>query len=157
MKKIVLLFLLIGLSTIYGQQFKLQHATIRMWTSQSNSNQRGAEYRITLKALKKIKKISFSKILIGDRCFSIEAIVINNKESVSAQNLTIDKDNTVKILLNIKETLNEKGEWILNNETCTRSKNTDIQGKATIEYFSKNTISTFSIEDFDILPSIQYE
>lgn len=157
MKKLLLLLLLLGFSNIYGQHVKLQHATIRMWTSQSNPNQRGAEYRITLKTLKKIKGLSFSKILIGDRCFSIDAVMINNNETISAQNITIAKDNTIKILLNVKEILNDNGEWVLNNETCTKSTGADYQGKATIEYLVKNSSCTFSFADFEMLPTIQYE
>lgn len=157
MKRVIFFLLVICGSTVFGQHFKLQHATIRMWSSQSNVDQRGAEYRITLLTQKKVKNLTISKIWIAERCFTIEAVVMDNKEAVPAQNMNIAKEKTIKILVNVKEIRNEKGEWVLNSETCKKGSSADNQGKATIEYSVGGTPCTFSIADFEILPSIQYE
>lgn len=157
MKRVVFFLLFVCGSTVFGQHFKLQHATFRMWTSQSNVDQRGAEYRITLLTLKKVKNLTFSKIWIAERCFTIEAVVVDNKEAVPAQNMNIAKGKTIKILMNVKEIRNEKGEWVLNSELCENGSTADNQGKATIEYSVGGTRCTFSIADFEMLPSIQYQ
>lgn len=156
MKRFILLFLVVSSSFLYGQHFKVTHGTMRSWTSQSNSSQRGAEYRITIQALTKIKNVSISKIWISDKCYLIESLIIDEKNS-SSTNQTISKGANVKIYINAKEVLNTNGVWELNNDECPGVPTTHIDAKLSIEYTVKGKPCVLSIKDVEPITPIQFD
>lgn len=156
MKRFILLFLVVSSTVVYGQHFKLTHGTVRSWTSQSNTSQRGAEYRITIQALAKIKNVSISKIWIFDKCYLIESLIIDEKNT-SSTNLNISKGANVKIYINVKEVLNANGIWKLNNDDCPGMPSTHKDAKLSIEYTVKGKPSVLSIKDIEPITPIQFD
>lgn len=157
MKKIMLFFFVVCSSLVYGQHFKLSHATMRSWTSQSDQNQRGVEYRITIESLKKIKNLTFARAWVYDKCFLIESITINN-HSCSSSNQTIAKGATIKLFLNIKEVKDDSGTWKLNSDDCKgASPLAPNEGKIKIDYNINGTPCTLIIKDVEMLEQIQFD
>lgn len=156
MKRLIILLLVVSASASFGQHFKLTHATMRSWTSQSNLNQRGAEYRITVLVLKKLKNITIARTWVTDKCYTLESLTVNNK-TISSSNQTIAKGSILKIYLNVKEVKDESGAWILNNNECNGViPPTPYTGKITLEYDVNGTSGTFSISDVEVLPPINF-
>lgn len=156
MKRLLFFLLLICGTAVYGQHFQLTHATSRSWVSQSNPDQRGSEYRITLRAQKKIKNLTIARIWIQDRCYVIESLSINEK-AVSSSNLTVPKSTSLRIYVNVKETRNSSGTWILNNDECNGVIPVKPQeGKAAVEYSVNGTSGEMIIKDIEILAPIQF-
>lgn len=155
MKRWIFVVFIMSTTVIYGQHFKLTHATIRSWTSQSNTNQRGAEYRISLTAITKVKELTISKVWISDKCYLIESLVVDNKKSTS-KNILIAKGADVKIYINVKEVLQENGVWVLNNDNCTGAPK-DNQNKLKIEYSVKGKPCEMTIQDIEPLSPIQFD
>lgn len=156
MKRLLFFLLLLCGTAVYGQHFQLTHATSRSWVSQSNPDQRGAEYRITLQAQKKIKNLTIARIWIQDRCYVVESLSINDK-AVSSSNLTISKGTSLRIYVNVKETRNSSGTWSLNNDECNGVIPVKPQeGKATVEYSVNGTSGVLFIKDVEVLTPIQF-
>jgi len=157
MKKIMLFLFVVCSSLVYGQHFKLSHATTRSWTSQSDQNQRGVEYRITIQSLKKIKNMTIVRAWVYDKCFLIESITINN-HSCSSSNQTIPKGSTIKLFLNIKEVKDVSGNWNLNNNECNGSSTlAPNEGKIKFDYDVNGTPCTLIIKDVEKLEQIQFD
>lgn len=156
MKRLLFFLLLLCGTAVYGQHFQLTHATSRSWVSQSNPDQRGAEYRITLQAQKKIKNLTIARIWIQDRCYVIESLSINDK-AVSSSNLTISKGTSLRIYVNVKEVRNSSGTWSLNNDECSGVAPVKPQeGKAAVEYSVNGTSGVLIIKDVEVLTPIQF-
>jgi hypothetical protein len=157
MKRFLLLLLITTLtSTLFGQHFKVQHATSRRWVSQSITNQRGAEYRITIQAQKKLKNLSILRVWILDKCYTIESLVVDDK-NIPATNQKIAKGTAIKIYINAKEVLDSTGVWVLNNDECKGpAPENPLENKITIEYNVNGTPCTMTIKDVEILAPIQF-
>jgi hypothetical protein len=157
MKRLFILLLITCLSsTLFGQHFKVQHATSRRWVSQSNTNQRGAEYRLIIQAQKKFKNLTISRVWISDKCYAIESLIVDDK-SISSSNQKIAKGTSIKIYINAKEVLNSSGVWILNNDDCKGTIPQNLQKNSIIiEYNANGTPCTMTIKDVEILAPIQF-
>jgi len=156
MKRLFIFLLLVSTTAVFGQHFKLTHATSRSWVSQSNPDQRGTEYRITLLALKKVKNLTIARTWIHDKCFVIESLIINDK-IVSSSNQTIAKGTSLRIYINVKEVRDSSGTWILNNNECNGTLPVKPQeGKIAIEYDVNGTSGDLIIKNVEILAPIQF-
>ena len=157
MKRFVVLLLLVSSTALFGQHFKLTRATVRSWTSQSNPDQRGAEYQITLHTSKKVKNLTIARAWVLDKCYVIESLIVNNKP-ISSSNQTIAKETSLKIYINVKEVRDNSGAWILNNNECNGVIPVKPQeGKITIEYDVNGIASSFTINEVERLAPIQFK
>jgi hypothetical protein len=156
MKRVIFFLLLLCGTAVYGQHFQLTHATSRSWVSQSNPDQRGAEYRITLLTQKKIKNLTIARIWIQDRCYVIESLSINDK-AVSSSKQSVPKGASLRIYVNVKEVRNSSGTWSLNNDECNGVTPVKPQeGKVAVEYSVNGTSGVFIIKDVEVLTPIQF-